>query len=166
MRKALAVFALLLCSATPSLAQVSFGFSSPGVSIGINLPVYPDLVRIPGYPVYYAPQVDANYFFYDGLYWVFDGVNWYASTWYNGPWQIVTRDAVPLFLLRVPVRYYRERPAYFRGWALNAAPRWDAHWGRAWAQRHRGWDRFDRSSTPAPARSSLLQGLETRNAER
>ncbi|HET8875494.1 MAG TPA: hypothetical protein VFO53_04115 [Casimicrobiaceae bacterium] len=178
MRKALAVLAILLCSATPSLAQVSLGFNSPGVSIGVNLPVYPDLVRIPGYPVYYAPQVNANYFFYDGLYWVFDGVNWYASTWYNGPWQLVTSDAVPLFLWRVPVRYYRERPAYFRGWALNAPPRWGAHWGNTWAQRHRGWDRWNRASVPAAAplptyqrryagnrypRGDEQRALETRN---
>lgn len=25
------------------------------VSIGINVPVYPQLVLVPGYPVYYAP---------------------------------------------------------------------------------------------------------------
>lgn len=33
------------------------------VSIGINLPIYPNLVVVPGYPVYYAPQLNANYFF-------------------------------------------------------------------------------------------------------
>ena len=178
MRKALAVLAVLLCSATSSLAQVSLGFSSPGVSIGIDLPAYPELVQIPDYPVYYAPRLNANYFFYDGLYWVFDGVNWYASAWYNGPWRLVTSDGVPLFLLRVPVRYYRERPAYFRGWALNAAPRWGAHWGNTWAQRHRGWDRWNRASAPAPAplptyqrryagnrypRAGEQRALETRN---
>lgn len=178
MRKALAVLAVLLCSATSSLAQVSLGFSSPGVSIGIDLPAYPELVQIPDYPVYYAPRLNANYFFYDGLYWVFDGVNWYASAWYNGPWRLVTSDGVPLFLLRVPVRYYRERPAYFRGWALNAPPRWGAHWGSTWAQRHRGWDRWNRASAPAPAplptyqrryagnrypRAGEQRALETRN---
>lgn len=38
---------LLACSAAPSAAQVS---------IGINLPTYPHLVRVPGYPVYCAPR--------------------------------------------------------------------------------------------------------------
>jgi len=28
----------------------------------------PELVVMRGYPVYYAPNVAANYFFYDGLY--------------------------------------------------------------------------------------------------
>jgi len=57
------------------------------VSIEINLPAFPELVIVPGYPVYYAPSVRANYFFDDGLYWVFnveDGY-WYSSSWYNGP---------------------------------------------------------------------------------
>jgi hypothetical protein len=89
MRQALAVLALLLCSITSSLAQFS-------VSIGVNLPVYPQLVRVPGYPVYYAPQVNSNYFFYDGMYWVYVNDNWYASTWYNGPWELVAPDFVPL----------------------------------------------------------------------
>ena len=55
------------------------------VSIGINLPVFPQLVIVPNYPVYYAPSVRANYFFYDGLYWVFnvDDGYWYSSSWYK-----------------------------------------------------------------------------------
>ena len=149
--RSIAVSALLAC-ATPALAQLSINFfGSPGVSIGINLPVYPTLQRIPGYPVYYAPGVNTNYFFYDGLYWVFDGDNWYASSWYNGPWRMVDRFYVPDYVLRVPVRYYRHAPAYFRGWRRDAPPRWSEHWGSSWEQRRGGWDRWNRSSAPAPA---------------
>ena len=151
MRKALAVLAILFCSTTPALGQVSFSFDTPGVSIGFNVPAYPQLVRIPGYPVYYAPQLDENYFFYDGLYWVFNDGNWYASAWYNGPWDLVSPDAVPLFILRVPVRYYRAPPVFFRGWARNAPPRWGMRWGARWEDQHRGWDRWNRASAPAPA---------------
>jgi len=151
MRKALAVLAILFCSTTPAFGQVSFAFDSPGASIGVNVPVYPQLVRIPGYPVYYAPQLDANFFFYDGLYWVFNDGDWYASAWYNGPWDLVSPDAVPLFILRVPVRYYRDPPVFFRGWARNAPPRWSAHWGARWEDQHRDWDRWNRASAPAPA---------------
>lgn len=43
---------VLLSLVTPVAAQVSVGISVPGVSIGINLPVYPQLVPVPGYPVY------------------------------------------------------------------------------------------------------------------
>jgi hypothetical protein len=137
--------------ATPASAQLSFGYSAPGVSIGINLPVYPALQPIPGYPVYYAPGVGANYFFYDGLYWVFDGDNWYESPWYNGPWSLVDPYAVPVFLLRVPVRYYAHPPGYFRAWAYDAAPRWGDHWGHSWASRRAGWDRWNRNAVPRAA---------------
>ena len=127
------------------------------VSIGINLPVYPELVPVPGYPVYYAPQVNSNYFFYDGMYWVYQGDNWYASSWYNGPWGLVGPEVVPLFVLRVPVRYYRQPPAYFRGWQSDAPPRWGEHWGNGWEQRRSGWDRWKRSSAPTRAPLPVYQ---------
>ena len=85
--------------------------------------MYPELVRVPGYPVYYAPALSLNYFHYDGMYWVFADDNWYVAYWYNGPWYMVYPDYVPLFLLRVPVYYYRRPPAYFHGWWLGAPPR-------------------------------------------
>lgn len=151
MRHALIALCLWLGSTTPALAQLSVYFGGPGVSIGVNVPVYPTLQRVPGYPVYYAPALNTNYFFYDGLYWVFDGDDWYASDWYNGPWYRVDPGYVPVYVLRVPVRYYRYRPAYFRSWRVDAPPRWHEHWGSSWAERRAGWDRWDRKSTPAPA---------------
>ena len=131
--------------------QVNLGIGLPGVSIGIDLPSYPQLVPVPGYPVYYAPQVNSNYFFYDGMYWAYQQDHWYASSWYNGPWGFVAPEAVPLFVLRIPVGYYRRPPAYFRGWSSDAPPRWGEHWGNAWAQSHRGWDNWNRNAVPAPA---------------
>ncbi len=144
MRYLVIVFCLLLGSMTSAVAQLS-------VSIGINLPVYPQLVRVPGYPVYYAPQLDSNFFFYDGMYWVYQSDNWYASSWYNGPWGLVNPDLVPLFVLRIPVRYYRNPPMYFGGWRADAPPRWGEHWGNDWERQREGWDRWNRRSAPAPA---------------
>jgi hypothetical protein len=149
--------ALLLGALTGATAQVSVGISLPGVSIGINLPVLPELVRIPGYPVYYAPQVQANFFFYDGLYWSYEDDRWYSSAWYNGPWGLVAPEFVPLYILRVPVRYYRQPPNYFRGWRPDAPPRWGAHWGPDWARHRSGWDRWDHRAAPAPAPLPLYQ---------
>jgi hypothetical protein len=146
----LIVMGMLLLSAGPVMAQqVSVGIWSPGVSIGINLPLYPDLVPVPGYPVYYAPRLESNYFFYDGMYWVYQEDNWYASSWYNGPWGLVGPEYVPVYVLRIPVRYYRRPPVYFRGWQSDAPPRWHEHWGNQWAQRRSGWDRWDRHAVPA-----------------
>ena len=151
MRYILVVLWMLFCSVPAAMAQVSIGIGLPGVSIGINLPVYPELVQVPGYPVYYAPRMDSNYFFYDGMYWVYQGDNWYASTWYNGPWGLVGPESVPLFVLRIPVRYYRQPPMYFGGWRQDAPPRWGEHWGNDWEQRRSGWDRWNRGAVPAPA---------------
>ena len=65
----LIVLSMLLCTVMTAEAQLSIGIGLHNLSIGINLPLYPQLVPVPGYPVYYAPQVDANYFFYDGMFW-------------------------------------------------------------------------------------------------
>lgn len=146
----IAVSALLL-SGAPALAQVSVGVELPGVSIGINVPLYPRFERVPNFPVYYAPDLPSNYFFYDGMYWVYESDDWYASTWYDGPWHQVQNHVVPVYLLRIPVRYYRSQPAYFRGWEVDAPPRWGTHWGPAWQRQRNGWDRWDRRGAPPPA---------------
>lgn len=144
MRHLLLALPLLLLQVPPVQAQIS-------VSIGINLPAYPQMQRVPGYPVYYAPQAPGNFFFYDGLYWVFEDDDWYFSSWYNGPWRLMEPVYVPVYLLRVPVRYYRRPPVYFTYWRAEAPPRWNERWGRDWEQRRAGWDRWDRSKAPAPA---------------
>ena len=151
MRHSLIALALLTGLAGPASAQISLSIGLPNVRIGLNLPLFPQLVLVPGYPVYYAPGVQSNYFYYDGLYWVYENDNWYSSDWYNGPWAFVDPGRVPLFVLRVPVRYYRSPPSYFRGWAGSAPPRWGEHWGPGWQQQRPGWDRWNRGAAPPPA---------------
>ena len=151
------VLSILAGAAVPAAAQVSVGIALPHVNIGINLPVYPELVPVPGYPVYYAPGVNSNYFFYDGRYWVYQGDNWYSSAWYNGPWGPVAPEFVPVFILRVPVSYYRRPPAYFHGWRGDAAPRWGDHYGHDWERRRAGWDHWDRNRAPAAAPLPVYQ---------
>ncbi|CAN7624332.1 hypothetical protein LJR230_004562 [Trinickia sp. LjRoot230] len=151
MRALLFALSILITPQISVHAQVGVNIGLPGIDIGISMPVYPRLVRVPDYPVYYAPQADWNYFFYDGLYWVYQQDNWYVSSWYNGPWEWVGPEDVPLYVLRVPVRYYRRPPPYFIGGNLNAPPRWGDHWGRDWEARRRGWDQWDRRSAPPPA---------------
>jgi len=146
MRYLMMALSVLLFTANPVQAEVNFG-----VSIGINVPAYPGLVRVPGYPVYYDPQASANYFFYDGLYWVYQDDNWYASSWYNGPWELTSPDQVPLFVLRIPVGFYRQPPPYFHGWAADAPPHWGEHWGHEWEGHRNGWDQWDRRAAPRPA---------------
>jgi hypothetical protein len=152
MRK-LIIAAAIAFSFLPAAQSQTFslGVSTPGLSIGINMPSYPALVAIPGYPVYWDPRAPYNYFFYDGLYWVFIDDNWYASDWYNGPWRVVAPEYVPVYILRVPVRYYHRPPPYFRRWAPTSAPHWGEHWGPDWERQHRDWNRWDRHAAPPPA---------------
>jgi hypothetical protein len=110
-----------------------------------------------GSPVYYAPRLDGNFFFYDGLFWAYQGDHWYASSWYNGPWALAAPEIVPVFILRVPVRYYRHPPAYFHGWQSSAPPHWGEHWGREWEQRRGGWDKGPRGPAPRPAPLPVYQ---------
>ena len=154
---ALLVMLGLLFWASPAAAQVSIGIGLPSVSIGINLPSYPELVVVPDYPVYYAPRGDVNLFFYDGMYWVYERDNWYASTWYNGPWGLVGPEIVPVFVLRIPVLYYRHPPVAWIGWGREAPPRWGERWGRDWEQRRNGWDRWDRRAPHALAPLPVYQ---------
>jgi hypothetical protein len=155
MRYVILALAILLAPAVPTQvhaqSQLSISIGDRGVSLGFAMSTYPTLVRIPDYPVYYDPRVDSNYFFYDGLYWVYQDDNWYSSPWYDGPWDMISPAYVPLFILRIPVRYYRRPPAYFRGWRADDAPRWGERWGRDWERQRSGWDRWDRRSVPAAA---------------
>ena len=167
MRYLLVASSLLLGSLTSAQAQVSVGVgiavAVPSIQIGINVPVYPELVPVPGYPVYYDPRASLNYFFYDGAYWVYQADSWYVSSWYDGPWHVVEPDYVPLYVLRVPVRYYRQPPPYFRGWRADAPPRWGHRWGRDWEGVTA--DGIDGTATPrrdarhCPPTSGAMRGI-------
>lgn len=151
MRHLLVVVPMLMCIAAAAPAEVRVQVGLPGINIGVNMPRYPQLVLVPGTPVYYDAHASSNYFFYDGMYWVYSDDNWYASTWYNGPWDYVGPNDMPLYLLRVPVRYYRQPPMFFAGWNGDRAPRWDEHWGNDWHNRRDGWDQWDRRRMPRAA---------------
>ncbi len=144
---------ILLGATTAAWGQVSVGVevAVPGLSLGITIPAYPSLVPIPGYPVYYAPRLGVNLFFYEGMYWLFAQDNWYYSSWYDGPWYLAQPAFVPDFILRIPILYYRRPPPYFLRWNREGPPRWGEHWGRAWQDRRRGWDRWNRAAVPPRA---------------
>ena len=138
---------LFLASTFPAVAQEYY-------DIDVDLPEYPQMAPVPDSPVYYAPEVDSNYFFYDGLYWDYYNDAWYSSPWYNGPWSVVDPIYVPTYLLWVPIRFYRHAPAYWRGWRADRAPRWGERWGREWQARHneifRGRQRPQYARAPLP----------------
>ena len=136
------IFAGLLLAA--AVGGASAAQAEVRVNIGINVPAPPQLVRVPAAPaVAYAPSVDANYFFFDGQYWVFSNGAWYAGRGYNGPWVTVAPEYVPRPLLAVPVQYYHRPPRAWRQWQHAQAPRWERKWGRRWEER-----RFEGQASP------------------
>jgi hypothetical protein len=148
MRKGIVLLGLLLWAGMPAIAELN---------IGINVTFFPQLAIVPGYPVYYAPNLDSNYFYYEDAYWVYQDDRWYSSSWYDGPWQLIDPEFVPLYVLRIPVRYYRRPPQYFRGWQASEPPRWGEHWGNRWSLRRNGWNHWDRRAAPAPAPLPVYQ---------
>jgi hypothetical protein len=146
--KRLAVsFFLSIFLAFPALAQEYY-------DVDVDLPAFPEMLPVPDSPVYYAPSVDSNYFYYDGLYWDFYNDGWYSSPWYNGPWSYVDPVYVPTYVLWVPIAYYHRPPHYFHAWHRDRPPRWSERWGRDWQHRHnqvyRGSHRAHVAAAPLP----------------
>ena len=56
MRRVIVLLSISLGAVSPAFAQVSIGIGLPNLSIGINLPLYPQFEQVQGYPVYYAPH--------------------------------------------------------------------------------------------------------------
>ena len=144
MKRILLAALLFLSSILPAAAQEYY-------DIDVDLPQYPEMLPVPDSPVYYAPSVDSNYFFYDGVYWDYYGDRWYASPWYNGPWSYVDPIYIPTYVLWVPIRYYHKHPGYWHGWNTNGPPRWGQHWGNEWQARHNDYYRgSQRGNARAP----------------
>jgi hypothetical protein len=129
MKRFVLAFLLLAASVLPAAAQT---YSD----IDVDLPTFPEMQPVPDSPVYWAPAVDSNYFFYDGLFWDYYDDLWHWSSWYNGPWVVTDPVYVPTYVLWVPIAYYRRPPHFFRAWNPAHPPRWGEHWGRDWLARH------------------------------
>jgi hypothetical protein len=125
------------------VSSVGVGRATAGVSIDFNLNAQPQLVVVPGTPVAYAPGVPANYFFYNGQYYLFADGGWYVAGGYNGPWVTLSPAYVPGPLLTVPVRYYRAPLSRWQHWQRAQPPRWAPVWGQRWPDHGRGPQRGD-----------------------
>ena len=113
-----AVWTMLGAGALPAAADVNVGITigvPPPPAVVLEVP--PPLIVVPGSPVYYAPEVPYNFFYYGGAYYVFNDGYWFSSRSAHGPWGYVRHAPPPV--LRVPVRYYRVPPGqakkYYRG---------------------------------------------------
>lgn|SRR5512137_195433 len=123
MRRVLAVAAgLSLMAASPAVAD--------GLRIGVSVPVPapptvvithprppvvmapPQLVVVPGSPVFYAPGASINFFAYGGRYYTFHEGAWFVATTYGSPWVTIAPARVPRPVLTVPAAYYKIPPGH------------------------------------------------------
>jgi hypothetical protein len=114
------------------------------VNIGSPPPVVvaqpPWLQPVPQTPVYYAPSVPYNIFYYDGRYYSYHDDDWYWTASVRGPWMAVAVGRVPRPVLAVPVAYYRVPPGHLKKYHRRPGPPpWAGH-GR---KHHRGHHHHD-----------------------
>ena len=129
MKRFLLAVLLFVASVLPAAAQTYY-------DIDVDLPQFPEMEPVPDSPVYWAPGVNSNYFFYDGVFWDYHHDLWHWSAWYNGPWMVADPIYVPTYVLWVPVRFYHKPAHHFHGVHPDKPPRWGQHWGRDWQARH------------------------------
>jgi hypothetical protein len=120
---ALAVFALWLAPVPKASAATSFSFSLRigDPYIGPSLAFYsaPDVVLIPGTPVYYIDDYDYDLYSYGNYWYYYWNGGWYRSVDYDGPFYFISYQSVPYPIRYVPVRY-RHHWRNYRGAAYSS----------------------------------------------
>src|SRR5262245_45890539 len=89
---------------------INIGIPAPPPPVVIATP--PQVVLVPGSPVYYAPAVGFNLFVYSGRYYRFHDGHWFIAASHGGPWTFVAPGKVPRPVLAVPVGYYKIPPGH------------------------------------------------------
>jgi hypothetical protein len=79
----------------------------------IVVEVRPQLVLVPGMPVYYAPDMPYTYFVHAGIAYVFHEGRWFRARTHRGPWTAMDVRHLPAPIRRVPVAYYRVPPGHW-----------------------------------------------------
>jgi hypothetical protein len=110
---------MLVAAAALLVAATSAMASDVKINIGLGVPPIvlsapPQLVVVPGTPVYYAPEVSANLFFYKGRYYSVTNGVWAVAPAYNGPWAVIQIGQVPAPVVAVPVAYYKIPPGQLK----------------------------------------------------
>ena len=109
---------------------INIGVPPPPPPVVVEAP--PPLVVVPRTPVYYAPSLPYNYFYYGGLYYTLHDDHWFYAASFNGPWTFVTVERLPRPILVVPVHYYKVKP---EKWKKHGPPPWAGH-GRGHEHEH------------------------------
>lgn len=125
------------------------GFAEVNINVGINVPPPPPVVIhapppmfvIPRTYVYFAPEVEADIFYYHGYWYRPHQGHWYRSGSYNGRWVYIAPKKVPATLLNLPPDFRRVPPGHqhipyghlkknWRTWEKEKY--WEKHGGKEW----------------------------------
>lgn len=90
--------------------DVSINIGLPLPAIVISAP--PAVVMIPGAPVYFAPDIEVDIFFYRGYWYRPYRQRWYRASHYNGPWCYIAPRAVPNVIVKLPPGYRHIPPGH------------------------------------------------------
>ena len=113
-------------SPVPAHADVNIGITFGGPP-PIVVAEPPRMVLVPRSPVYWAPSLPYNFFYYEGRYWTYHEGGWFWSASVRGPWGQVAIGAVPRPVLAVPVAYYRVPPGHAKHHHGGGPPPWAGH---------------------------------------
>ena len=167
------LLALAFAAPIPANAgvDVSIGFSLPPPIVFSAPPeviVMPDTIG-----VYVVPDIDADFFFWNGWWWRLWEGRWYRSRYYNRGWAFY-RD-VPTFYYDVDPgwrRYYRDRDWYGHRWDYERIPsrRLQQNWrrwnnNRYW-ERQRSWGVQGYQPRPQPQRQELRRQRQEQYRQR
>lgn len=134
---------LVLLAGAVSLASIGYpARANARVEVNIVLPrvviaAPPAVVVIPGTYVYFAPDVEADIFFYHGYWYRPYRGYWYRAGGYNGPWVHIGPSRVPRVLLNIPPDFRHIPPGHQRVPYGQVKKHW-----RTW-ERERYWDRHE-----------------------
>jgi hypothetical protein len=128
-----AVFGLFFPAAGNAEINVNIDIPLPGIVITGP----PAMVVVPDTYVYFAPDVEADLFFYRG-YWYrpYQG-RWYISLGYNGPWGGIAIGNVPPALINLPPDCRYTHPGHERMPYGMVQRNW-----RTWEE-ERHWDNYE-----------------------
>jgi hypothetical protein len=127
------------------ISVMLMGYSSSGsaqvsVNIGVGLPIPrlvipapPPVAVIPGTYVYFAPEVEADLFFYHG-YW-YRPHHGYRARGYNGPWNNIEGARVPRAMRHLPPDYRHTAQRHERIRYVDVKKNW-----KTWEEK-KHWDR-------------------------
>jgi hypothetical protein len=113
------VFGMAMGTAEGGDVNVNIGVPPVAAVVVAPPPVMvarPQVVLVPGTPVFTAPNVEFNVFLFGGKYYSHHNDVWYVTPRPGAKWERVAVATVPVEVRGVPVKYYKVKPKHAKAW--------------------------------------------------